>query len=98
VLITPTLPTEAPRVGQETISYPDGDEDALTSLIRFTCPFNQTGLPAITVPAEGGDNNLPIGVQFIGAPFEEERVLHVAANYEALRGVRDHRPPIVRDL
>jgi aspartyl-tRNA(Asn)/glutamyl-tRNA(Gln) amidotransferase subunit A len=98
VLITPTLPTEAPGVGQETISYPDGDEDALTSLIRFTCPFNQTGLPAITVPAEGGDNSLPIGIQFVGAPFAEERVLHVAAMYEAIRGARDHRPPIVRDL
>jgi aspartyl-tRNA(Asn)/glutamyl-tRNA(Gln) amidotransferase subunit A len=98
VLVTPTLPTEAPRVGQETISYPDGDEDALTSLIRFTCPFNQTGLPAITVPTEAGANSLPVGVQIIGAPFEEGRVLQVAAMYEAIRGVSDHRPPIVRDL
>jgi aspartyl-tRNA(Asn)/glutamyl-tRNA(Gln) amidotransferase subunit A len=98
VLITPTLPTEAPRVGQETISYPDGDEDALTSLIRFTCPFNQTGLPAITVPTDGSTDSLPIGAQFIAAPFEEGRLLHVAAMYEAIRGVRDDRPPIVRDL
>jgi aspartyl-tRNA(Asn)/glutamyl-tRNA(Gln) amidotransferase subunit A len=98
VLVTPTLPTEAPRVGQETISYPDGDEDALTSLIRFTCPFNQTGLPAITVPTEAGANGLPVGVQLIGPPFKEGRLLQVAAMYEAIRGVPDHRPPIVRDL
>jgi aspartyl-tRNA(Asn)/glutamyl-tRNA(Gln) amidotransferase subunit A len=98
VLITPTLPTAAPAVGQDTVSYPEGDEDALSSLIRFTCPFNQTGLPAVTVPAEGGDDGLPIGIQFIGAPFEEERMLQVAAMYEAIRGERDRRPPIVRDL
>ena len=98
VLITPTLPTEAPAVGQDTISYSEGDQDALSSLIRFTCPFNQTGLPAITVPTEGGANSLPVGVQLIGPPFKEGRLLHAAAIYEAISGVRDRRPPIVRDL
>jgi aspartyl-tRNA(Asn)/glutamyl-tRNA(Gln) amidotransferase subunit A len=98
VLITPTLPTEAPAVGQDTVSYSEGDEDALSSLIRFTCPFNQTGLPAITVPTKGGANGLPVGVQLIGPPFKEGRLLQVAAIYEAIRGVRDCQPPIVRDL
>ncbi|MDQ3780154.1 MAG: amidase [Chloroflexota bacterium] len=98
VLITPTLPTEAPMVGQDTISYAEGDEDALTSLIRFTCPFNQTGLPAITIPTEAGADGLPVGFQLIGPPFKEERLLQVAAMVEAIAGAGDRRPPIVRDL
>ncbi len=96
VLITPTLPTEAPAIGQDRISYPDGEEDALTSLIRFTCPFNQTGLPAITVPAGTGNDGLPVGIQFVAPPFQEARLLGVAAALEALAGPDDPRPPITR--
>jgi aspartyl-tRNA(Asn)/glutamyl-tRNA(Gln) amidotransferase subunit A len=98
VLATPTLPTEAPAIGQSTITYPDGDEDALISLIRFTCPFNQTGLPAITVPVDPGAEGLPVGLQFVAPPFAEERLVRVAAAYELLDGSRERRPPIVRGL
>lgn len=96
VLMTPTLPTEAPAIGQDSISYPDGEEDALTSLIRFTCPFNQTGLPAITVPAGMGNEGLPVGIQFVAPPFHEARLVRVAAALEALVGLGDRRPPITR--
>lgn len=97
VLVTPTLPTEAPPIDQDTVVYPDGEEDALTSLIRFTCPFNQTGLPAITVPSEPGDDGLPVGLQFIAPPFREARLIRVAAAFAAHRGMQDRRPPIVRE-
>ena len=96
VLVTPTLPTEAPVVGQETISYPDGEEDALTSLIRFTCPFNQTGLPAISIPIAGGLDGLPVGLQFVAPPFGEALALRAAVGAQALDGLMDRRPPLVR--
>ncbi|MDP9470286.1 MAG: amidase [Chloroflexota bacterium] len=96
VLITPTLPTEAPAIGQDRISYPDGEEDALTSLIRFTCPFNQTGLPAITVPAGTGHDGLPLGIQLVAPPLQEARLVGVAAVLEAFAGTGDPRPPIIR--
>ncbi|GIW04531.1 MAG: amidase [Thermomicrobiales bacterium] len=86
LLVTPTLPTEAPRVGQDTVDYRDGVEDVLTSLIRYTCPFNQTGLPAISVPAGFGANGLPIGLQFVAPPFAEPLLLRAAAGYLAASG------------
>ncbi|AEJ19138.1 amidase family protein [Gracilinema caldarium] len=48
----------------------------------FTCPANLAGLPALTFPAsvEGG---LPVGVQLLGAPFSEELICSIAAEYEA---------------
>jgi aspartyl-tRNA(Asn)/glutamyl-tRNA(Gln) amidotransferase subunit A len=40
----------------------------------FTCSANMTGLPALSFPASV-ENSLPIGMQFLGPPFAEERLL-----------------------
>ena len=95
LLLTPTLPIEAPPVGQETTRWEDGDEDALTTLIRFTCPFNQAGLPAITVPCGLGTSGLPVGIQLVGPPFAEARVLRAATEVERALGWTGTLPPIL---
>jgi aspartyl-tRNA(Asn)/glutamyl-tRNA(Gln) amidotransferase subunit A len=97
LLVTPTLPTEAPTVGQDSIPYPDGEEDSLTSLIRFTCPFNQTGLPAISIPIAGGVDHLPVGLQLVAPPFREALVIRAAAAAQAMDGLSDRRPALVRN-
>ncbi len=51
---------------------------------------NVTGLPAISVPC-GLADGLPVGLQLIGRPFEEELVLSVAAAIE--EGSGGYRPP-----
>ena len=48
---------------------------------RFTVPANLCGLPAISVP-NGLINRLPIGVQFIGPRFGDERVLELATRFQ----------------
>ena len=96
LLLTPTLPTEAPRVDQGVISYPDGQDDALTSLIRFTSPFNQTGIPAISVPIAGGESGLPVGLQLVAPPFQEALLLRAAVAVQALDALRDRRAPMLR--
>ncbi len=48
----------------------------------FTIPVNLAGLPAISLPAGLNKENLPIGVQFIGRPFDEHNLLSLAALYE----------------
>jgi aspartyl-tRNA(Asn)/glutamyl-tRNA(Gln) amidotransferase subunit A len=98
LLLTPTLPIEAPAIGQEIITWGDEDEDALTTLIRFTCPFNQTGLPAITVPCGRGACGLPIGIQVIGPPFAEKRILCAAAALERACGGANISPPILAQI
>jgi len=45
--------------------------------------FNLFDLPAVTVPAGRSANGLPIGVQIVGRPNEEEWVLEVAEIVEA---------------
>jgi aspartyl-tRNA(Asn)/glutamyl-tRNA(Gln) amidotransferase subunit A len=95
VLVVPTLPIEAPLIGEDMICWHDGVEDALTTLIRFTCPFNQTGLPAISVPCGLGPSGMPAGIQLVGPPFAEARVLRAATTAEQVVGWDGKQPSIL---
>jgi aspartyl-tRNA(Asn)/glutamyl-tRNA(Gln) amidotransferase subunit A len=46
-------------------------------------PFNVTGSPAIAVPAGFSKEGLPLGIQIVGAPYNEAAVYRVGAAYEA---------------
>ena len=46
-------------------------------------PFNVTGSPAIAVPAGFSQEGLPLGIQIVGAPYNEAAVYRVGAAYEA---------------
>ncbi len=45
-------------------------------------PFNVTGSPAIAVPAGFSKEGLPLGIQIVGAPYNEATVYRVGAAYE----------------
>jgi Asp-tRNA(Asn)/Glu-tRNA(Gln) amidotransferase A subunit family amidase len=49
-------------------------------------PWNLLGMPAIVVPFGQSEQGLPIGVQLVGRPWEEELILEVAARLEEARG------------
>ncbi|HYL10261.1 MAG TPA: amidase family protein, partial [Candidatus Acidoferrales bacterium] len=54
--------------------------------MRFSQWLNLTGLPGASVPVAVSADGLPIGVQVIGRPHEEELVLAVAEQIETARG------------
>ncbi len=56
--------------------------------------FNLLGFPAAVVPIGYSDQGLPIGVQIVGRPWEEEVVLAVAAKLERERGPWLAPPPL----
>jgi aspartyl-tRNA(Asn)/glutamyl-tRNA(Gln) amidotransferase subunit A len=92
--VTPTTATPAPKLdaGPSEIGAPTG---ALrVSLRRFTQPFNLTGSPAITVPCGFSRDGLPIGLQLIGRPFDEARMLKLAHAYECSTPWKDHHPAL----
>jgi Asp-tRNA(Asn)/Glu-tRNA(Gln) amidotransferase A subunit family amidase len=72
----------------------------LTEIMRFTAPANLTGLPAISFPAGYDKGRLPIGMQAIGRPWEENLLFRLALaeriverkeprmNFEVLPGFR----------
>jgi aspartyl-tRNA(Asn)/glutamyl-tRNA(Gln) amidotransferase subunit A len=95
VLISPTLPILPPNIGQDTVLLNGQEVNFLDHIIRFTGPFNLTGLPAISVPC-GFVNNLPVGMQIIGPAFQEGRILNVAHTFESLHPELKRNPVAVQ--
>jgi AtzE family amidohydrolase len=81
VLLAPTTPCPAPRIGQDRMVLAGVEVPARASLGLFTQPLSFIGLPVLSVPVRMG--SLPLGVQIIGAPFREAHILRVAARLEA---------------
>ena len=77
LIVTPVTPTPAFRLGEKS-------EDPLQMYLSdiYTISVNLAGLPAIAVPCGFSKAGLPIGVQLIGRPFEEETLLRAAHAYE----------------
>jgi aspartyl-tRNA(Asn)/glutamyl-tRNA(Gln) amidotransferase subunit A len=93
-LVTPTSPIPAPKLdaGPGEIGAPLG---ALRSTLRrLTQPFNITGSPAVSVPCGLSHDGLPIGLQLIGHPFDEARLLNLAYAYEQSVPWKDRHPAL----
>ncbi|RTZ91915.1 MAG: Asp-tRNA(Asn)/Glu-tRNA(Gln) amidotransferase GatCAB subunit A, partial [Deltaproteobacteria bacterium] len=90
VIVTPTAPTPAFRIGEKT-------EDPLQMYLSdiFTISVNLAGLPGISIPCGLTKENLPVGLQFIGSLFGERTMLRAARGYEALFPFADRYPEIV---
>jgi aspartyl-tRNA(Asn)/glutamyl-tRNA(Gln) amidotransferase subunit A len=95
VLVLPTGPVTAPPV--ESVPGIESKEHSLTGLagrISFTGPFNLAGTPAISVPCGFSAAGMPMGLQIVGKPFDEETVLRVAHAYEQNTDWHNRRAPI----
>ena len=82
LLVAPTLPVVAPAIGRNEVKIGRSSEDVRLALLRLTRPANLAGLPAISVPCGFSAQQLPIGMQLIGRPFDEAGVLQAAYAYE----------------
>jgi aspartyl-tRNA(Asn)/glutamyl-tRNA(Gln) amidotransferase subunit A len=87
LLVTPTLAVTAFEAGKLT---PPGYGDDWTAWTPFTYPFNLTGQPAATVPCGlvGGDK--PVGLQIVGAMYQDHLVLRAAQAYFATQPPARH--------
>ena len=73
VLLTPSTPNSAFAINEK---YDDPLSMYLNDV--FTVPANLAGLPAISVPSSKDKNGLPLGLQLIGKPFDEETLYSFA--------------------
>ena len=93
VLITPTLPRPAPRLGTLGANL-DTAGDEFMDFVAFTYPYNCTGQPAISLPLGMNTSGLPIGVQLVGPPRGEAVILGLAAQLEQAMPWADRRPQL----
>jgi aspartyl-tRNA(Asn)/glutamyl-tRNA(Gln) amidotransferase subunit A len=73
VLLTPTAPSAAFAIGKKM-----DDPVAMYLNDVFTVPASLAGMPGISVPTGLNADGLPLGLQLIGKPFDEETVLCAA--------------------
>ena len=82
VLLTPTAPTVAKRIGETTILVGGVEEDFRLATTRLVRGVNVLGFPAISMPCGFGEAGMPIGLQLIARPFAERVMLEMAAVLE----------------
>ncbi len=89
LLVSPVMPTPAFRLGERL-------EDPLQMYLSdiYTIPASLAGLPAISIPCGLSTKGLPIGLQLMGRPFEENILLRGAYAYEQATNWRKKRPVI----
>lgn len=82
VIVTPTLPIPAYKIGSTSVEIRGSDEPAREILVRHTRLANLTGAPALTVPCGMTREGLPVGLQIMGRPYDDATVLKVGWAYE----------------
>jgi len=85
----PTAPGPAFRLGEKV-------DDPLSMYLSdiFTTPASLAGLPAISVPSGLTREGLPLGLQIMAAPWQEETLFALSAAYERETRFTDVAPPI----
>jgi aspartyl-tRNA(Asn)/glutamyl-tRNA(Gln) amidotransferase subunit A len=88
LIVAPTTPNVAFKHGEK--------EDPLSMYLNdvFTIPGNLSGIPGVSVPCGFSAAGLPIGLQVLGRPLDEARVLRAAYAYEQATAWRSRRPEL----
>ena len=84
-IVAPTSPSVAWPFGAKL-----SDPVAMYLSDACTLPVNMAGLPGLSVPC-GLADGLPVGLQFIGAPWQELDLLRLARGYEAITAAAEWR-------
>jgi aspartyl-tRNA(Asn)/glutamyl-tRNA(Gln) amidotransferase subunit A len=87
VIIGPTSPTAAFKIGEKS-----NDPLAMYLSDIYTISANLAGIPGISIPCGFTKDGLPIGLQILGAPFAEEKLLRVARMFERETDWHQRRP------
>lgn len=88
-LMMPVSPTTAFKVGEKT-------SDPLQMYLAdiYTIGVNLAGVPALSIPCGFDNANLPIGLQIIASPFQEDKLLRIAEMFERQTDFHSRQPAL----
>ncbi len=89
VILTPTAPTAAFKIGEKS-----NDPLAMYLSDIFTIPVNLAGIPAMSLPSGFTSGGLPIGMQLMARPFDEETIFRAAYTFEQETEIYKKRPKL----
>ncbi|MFZ3254132.1 MAG: amidase family protein, partial [Syntrophales bacterium] len=89
VILTPTSPTPAFRLGEKT-------DDPMQMYLSdiFTISANLAGIPGLSIPCGFTTDGLPIGLQLLAGHFDEGKLLQMASAYEKSAPQEKRRPQL----
>ncbi len=85
VLLMPVCGTVAFRHRERRYATPEKEISQFEAMMPST-PFNLLGMPGLTVPLSRDADGMPVGVQLVGRPWEEARLLEAGMVLERARG------------
>jgi Asp-tRNA(Asn)/Glu-tRNA(Gln) amidotransferase A subunit family amidase len=94
VIVTPTIPITAARIGQKTVLLHGQEVDVRLATTRFMRALNLAGLPLLSIPCGFDSESMPIGLQIIGRLFDERTILEVGHAYERATAWHSRNPPL----
>ncbi len=92
VLVTPVIAVPPPPIGW--LRDAELGTERLTSILQFTPQFNVTGQPGVSLPLHWTDDDLPVGVQFVGPIDDEAMLIRLAAQIEEAAPWVDRVPSV----
>ena len=92
VLLMPTMGIAAPKIEPDPVI--DSREKTNRNRSGLTTTFSLASSPAVSICCGFTSDNLPIGLQIGGKPFDEQTVLNVAYAYQQSTDWHTRRPPI----
>jgi len=82
-LLTPSTPIPAPRIGQTEVTLDGRTHNSRMLTTRFSRAFNVLGFPALSLACGQTSQGLPIGLQMVARPLEEDLLLVLGAALES---------------
>jgi aspartyl-tRNA(Asn)/glutamyl-tRNA(Gln) amidotransferase subunit A len=82
VLVAPASRAAAPTIEETDMGGGPGAEVAIQALTRFMRPINYLGLPVLEIPAGQSRSGMPIGLQLIGRPFDDETAIALGRAFQ----------------
>ncbi|WP_040841330.1 amidase [Nocardia brevicatena] len=94
LLLTPTIPVPAPKIGELTSSEENPSESVAMWLLQNTVVFNVSGQLAISLPLYQRSDGMPQGVQLAAAYGREDVLFRVGSQLEQALPWSHRRPPL----
>ncbi len=92
LFLVPALPVAGPTLAHMATLGPD--PDGILAIGPFTAPFDVCGYPTITLPCGANGSGVPMGFQFVAAPFQEALLCQAGHAYQRVTDWHRRRPAL----
>jgi len=92
LLLIPATGIASPTVDR--MSRMGTDAELISAVLRYTCPFDMSGSPTITLPGGFTEGGMPVAFQFVARHFEESLLLRAGWAYQQMTDWHRQHPDL----